>query len=265
MTAAQLSSFALIMKGRADDRRLFDRGIKLNVMALQNSINFDAVGLTEQINLSEYGLQLNDLTELKELFKNATTFGSLIQAPKSTTANLAKIKTLFNGNFNDLFTNNTLSRWAQIAQQAEFLAQKYDAVVANPPYIGNSYQSPKLKYLKANYKDYEKDIFSSFIDRSLALTTKNDDFTMIPGSPISYWIGDDMRNAFITGNSLHDIARPRQGLATSDNPQFLRYWHEVDLNKIGFFDSSETAKQSKKWFPYDKEVSTENGLETTSS
>ena len=35
--AAQLTSFALMMKGRADDRRLFERGIQLNVMALVNS------------------------------------------------------------------------------------------------------------------------------------------------------------------------------------------------------------------------------------
>ena len=35
--AAQLTGFALMMKGRADDRRLFGRGIKLNVMALLDS------------------------------------------------------------------------------------------------------------------------------------------------------------------------------------------------------------------------------------
>ena len=35
--AAQLTGFALMMKGRADDRRLFERGVKLNVMALVDS------------------------------------------------------------------------------------------------------------------------------------------------------------------------------------------------------------------------------------
>jgi hypothetical protein len=35
--AAQLTGFALMMKGRADDRRLLERGVKLNVMALVDS------------------------------------------------------------------------------------------------------------------------------------------------------------------------------------------------------------------------------------
>ena len=35
--AAQLAGFALMMKARADDRRLFERGVKLNVMALVDS------------------------------------------------------------------------------------------------------------------------------------------------------------------------------------------------------------------------------------
>ncbi|TGG87452.1 MAG: class I SAM-dependent DNA methyltransferase, partial [Aphanocapsa feldmannii 288cV] len=43
--AAQLTSFALMMKGRADDRRLFERGVKLNVMVLLDSAGFDAEGL----------------------------------------------------------------------------------------------------------------------------------------------------------------------------------------------------------------------------
>ena len=42
--AAQLTGFALMMKGRADDRRLFERGVKLNVMALVDSAGFDAEG-----------------------------------------------------------------------------------------------------------------------------------------------------------------------------------------------------------------------------
>jgi hypothetical protein len=41
--AAQLTSFALMMKGRADDRRLFERGVKLNVMALVDSLGLPAI------------------------------------------------------------------------------------------------------------------------------------------------------------------------------------------------------------------------------
>ena len=36
--AAQLTGFALMMKGRADDRRLFERDVTLNVMAFVDSL-----------------------------------------------------------------------------------------------------------------------------------------------------------------------------------------------------------------------------------
>ena len=49
--AAQLAGFALMMKGRADDRRLFERGVKLNVMALADSTGFDAEGLAKGVEL----------------------------------------------------------------------------------------------------------------------------------------------------------------------------------------------------------------------
>ena len=49
------------------------------------------------------------------------------------------------------------------------MVAQYDTVVANPPYMGSKYQIPLLKkFLKDQYKGYEKDIFSAFIDRNLA-------------------------------------------------------------------------------------------------
>ena len=46
--AAQLTGFALMMKGRANDRRLFERGVELNVMSLVDSKGFDAERLAQQ-------------------------------------------------------------------------------------------------------------------------------------------------------------------------------------------------------------------------
>lgn len=77
--AALLTSFALMMKGRGDDRRLFERGIKLNVMALVNNEELDVEALANAVNLAVHGLKLADLVELKQLFEHATTFGSYIQ------------------------------------------------------------------------------------------------------------------------------------------------------------------------------------------
>ncbi|WP_370576112.1 BREX-1 system adenine-specific DNA-methyltransferase PglX [Methanomethylovorans sp.] len=80
------------------------------------------------------------------------------------------------------------------------------------------------------------------------------DFKKIPGSPIAYWVSDALRKAFIVGKSFGDIAKPRQGLATGCNDIFLKEWHEISHNHIGFgITSREEAKKSDlRWFPYNK-------------
>ena len=169
--AAQLANFALMMKGRADDRRLFDRSIRLNVIALQDSTDFNPEVLAQQINLSGYGLHLNDLTELKRLFENSTTFGSLIQVPESLAEKLPALKQLSKALSQGLFVKQTVRYLKPLVQQAELLAAHFDTVVANPPYMGGKYQTPILKkYLKENYLGYEKDFFTAFIDRDIALS-----------------------------------------------------------------------------------------------
>ena len=169
--AAQLTGFALMMKARADDRQLFERDVSLNVMALVDSTGFDAERLAQSVKLGDYGLQLGDLTELKRLFEHATTFGSLIQVPERLAAKLPGLKQLSETTSRDLYVVDALKRLVPLVQQAEMLVAQYDAVVANPPYMGSKFHIPILKkFLKDHYKGYEKDMFSAFIDRDLAFS-----------------------------------------------------------------------------------------------
>ena len=71
----------------------------------------------------------------------------------------------------DTFREENAKLILPFLQQALFLAKRYDAVVANPPYMGNKYLAPKLKaFLKEFYNKYEKDLFSAFIIGNLNLT-----------------------------------------------------------------------------------------------
>lgn len=82
---------------------------------------------------------------------------------------------------------------------------------------------------------------------------KQNNFDKIPGSPIAYWVDDNLISCF-NNTKLESLGSVKQGLATADNNRFLRFWYEVDFNKIGF--SSKTCDDSKdsgkKWFPYNK-------------
>ena len=61
-----------------------------------------------------------------------------------------------------------------LVQVAEALAQKYDVVVTNPPYLGVSTAKEKLnKYIKDNYYDAKEDLYLVFIEKCNELCKPN--------------------------------------------------------------------------------------------
>lgn len=84
--------------------------------------------------------------------------------------------------------------------------------------------------------------------------TDENNFSKIPGSPIAYWVSDNMLKVYDLGKILGEIAFPKTGMTTGDNNRFLRFWYEVGLFKVNFNSNSsvEAKKSQKKWFPYCK-------------
>ncbi|QNI68448.1 Putative Type IIC bifunctional restriction-modification protein with endonuclease and N6-adenine DNA methyltransferase activity [Synechococcus sp. BMK-MC-1] len=168
--AAQLTTFALMTKGRGDDKRLLDRDIKLNIMALQNSTNFNPEEIAQHVNLSDYGLQLNVLTKLKKLFEHAKTFGSLIQLPDALMEKIPALKQLQKTARQELLASEALKRLGALVQQAELLATQYDSVVENPPYMGGGGMNAPLKtFAQNNFPDAKSDLFACFIERGYTM------------------------------------------------------------------------------------------------
>ena len=55
---------------------------------------------------------------------------------------------------------------AQLIEQAIMLSQKYDAVVTNPPYMGNGGMNGRLsEYIKRFYPRSRSDLFAVCIER----------------------------------------------------------------------------------------------------
>ncbi|MEG2610151.1 MAG: BREX-1 system adenine-specific DNA-methyltransferase PglX, partial [Bacilli bacterium] len=81
-----------------------------------------------------------------------------------------------------------------------------------------------------------------------------DEFNRVPGSPIVYWLSNNMFNAFRIGQPLYKMGDTRQGMATSDVNRFTRFWYEVNDSQIGFnYNSLDGTKNGvHKWFPYIK-------------
>ena len=70
-------------------------------------------------------------------------------------------------------------------------------------------------------------------------------FNAIPGSPIAFWVSDNMRDAYRNGKLLSEIASPEQGMATADNNRFVRKWYEPDISSVSFNQGLDY-----RWFPY---------------
>ncbi|WP_446893330.1 BREX-1 system adenine-specific DNA-methyltransferase PglX [Acinetobacter sp. NS4_7] len=163
--AAQLASFALLMKAREDDRRLFSNPPKLNIIALQDS-QPDRLDAFSQ-DLANTSIEKSDLKELLDLFEHASTFGSLIQIPQAFAKKLSDLETKLNTALvsGDIFAQQSAQELLPLVQQAMLLAKQYDAVIANPPYMGGSGINILNDFAKKKFPDSKSDLFAMFIER----------------------------------------------------------------------------------------------------
>jgi hypothetical protein len=170
--AAQLAMFALLMKARADDRRILESKVQPSIVCFVESKGFDPVDLANAINqvvveIGSKNVSKFDIGELVELFVHAKTFGSLIQVPPKLVAKLPEIE---NRLFEVLKKGGLTIVSAQflkiLLQHADLLARQYDLVVANPPYMGSKGMNSELKdFAKAEFPECKTDLFAMFIKR----------------------------------------------------------------------------------------------------
>ena len=207
--AAQLAGFALLMKARSDDRRLFGQPVALNVLALQEAKEGSAAKLHSALNVSQ--IDHTTVSQLVEVFEQAKTFGSLIQIPDELASALPDLRRELEAvrDGGDMLGRDAAGTLLQLVTQAEVLASQFDAVVANPPYMGGKYLTPALKvHLKANFKGYEKDLFSAFMIRDLALTKPAGQLGFM--SPFVWMFissYEELRRHFIERNTLTTLVQ----------------------------------------------------------
>lgn len=113
----------------------------------------------------------------------------------------------------------------------------------------------KGTYTYIKYCDIENDkpkVFPELNNRFAQVSVER--YSGILGTPVAYWVSDSILEDFHSKDNIGNIAPPKQGLATADNERFLRLWHEISVQKIGFGYSSceEAADSKKKYFPYNK-------------
>lgn len=373
--AGQLAGFALMMLAREDDRRIFNRmaenGFKLNVLSLQESSHLDVASLWKAINITSdsqrgqsQSLFDSDQIDLSAApadnrylllkatlarFTEAKTFGSLIEVPADDAAPLGELLEQLRQltKDGDSIQKPAAEQLIPFVQQASMLAQRYDAVVANPPYMGSKYFCSSLSnYIQQNYRAASPDIYACFILAALNLSrpagfisninipgwmmnstfenfrielfrrssivnlidngrgvfgsdfgscafvimnypipefrgkyrrlfekqstvTSNEqlaakfstaeeylaspsDFQSIRAAPMSYYVSHRVRESYRNLPPISNVATACQGLSTSNDNEFVRFWHEVSIKKSSWHMPDSVDSVKSKWIPYNK-------------
>lgn len=345
--AAQLAYFAVMMKARQYDRRLLSRGIQPNIYSIRESNGIQTMTI-EYFHKNDPKLNA-DIESIVTEMRDAKEYGSILNI---TPVDFAGLYARFDEIRNDInmMQMSALDELLPLVKCAEVLAQKYDVVVTNPPYMGASGMNARLaEYVKSNYPNTKSDMSTVFMEKTVKMCKKTgymsminipvwmflssyeklresliaqdtfanmvhfgrgvfgsdfgttafviakahingykgtycrlfekqgavdsvetkekwflegigrfvadqSNFSKIPGSPVAYWVSENVTQIFSNNKTIDEIAYPRQGLATGNNEHYLRLWTEVSYLDIkrdahsheDFFNSA------KKYIPYNK-------------
>ena len=179
--AAQLSYFAVMMKARQYDRRFFskkdDKGnLRIpqpRVYAIEESNGISSGALNElghNLSSNERDEAIKQITSLITEMRDAKEYGSLINIEMRDWILLRRFAELKNDNgqmqLNLHGEVEASERLQKIISIGETLAQKYEVVVTNPPYMGSSGMGGNLAgWIKDNYPDSKSDLFAVFMER----------------------------------------------------------------------------------------------------
>ena len=351
--AYQLAYFAVMMKARQYNRRILNGELRPHLYAIQdsNGINRNQLQFFGwSMGAVERNKALTQVEYLLDTFRDAKEYGSILSVDMLDWELLYRFAGTVD--YSDQISMDELNLEATkdalwtLIEQGAVLAQKYDVVVTNPPYMGASGMNARLsQYVKDHFPDTKADLFACFIERGNQMAVKHgfncmvtmqswmflssfekmrekvlqtktitnlmhmenmvmgiafgtavtvfrndhisgykgtynqiklkdvengipktfpvmenrfaqvsaDNFSKIPGSPVAYWKSPTFLSTF-TGADLDEELTFRQGMTTTDNEKYLRFWHEVMINRIGFGVKSrnEAAATEYMWFPYQK-------------
>lgn len=225
--AAQMASFALLMKARRDDRRIFERLAEAqiqnpkskvpNVITVPDSSHlpntgreiaemffsreaqsnlsgvpirdssflFDEMQVQRSLMMSEMsavavgsdsGVTEQNVEDLLSLFEQGKTIGSLVRIPHGFGAVVNKLEKavetkLIEGNQFEKIAAHELEPFVRAAKM---LSNKYECVIANPPYMGSGGMNTELKAFAAReFPNSKSDLFSMFIEREMEHIKQN--------------------------------------------------------------------------------------------
>lgn len=355
--AFQLAYFAVLMKARQYHKFILKKQPQCHIYAIaeSNGINMKHLAyFGAQLDELAKPVALNQMQELIATLHDAKEYGSIISVADYDWDLLRQFAAEFDISgemnlFDSFGIEATQQRLQELVAVGEVLAQKYEVVVTNPPYMGGGSMSAKLSnFVKANFADSKSDLFAVFMEvchkmnanngyqamitqhawmflssfeklrakiqkldivnmahlgarafeeiggevvqtTSFILANKHvdgykgtycrlvepttqqgkeevflakenryvacsDNFAKIPGAPVAYWVSENVVSVFEHSKNASEFAEYKHGMSTGKNDAVVRFWSEVDFNKIAFSckNHDDLYLSKKRFVPYNK-------------
>lgn len=202
--AAQLAYFAVMMKARSYDRRLFSRGIQPKIYAIAESNGIPQQTVDYFCN-GDDKLRIN-LAKVMTQMRDAKEYGSILNI---TGVDFAALNARFGEIREDihLLRQPALEQLLPVVQSAQLLARSYHVVVTNPPYMGGSGMGNKLsEFVKKNYPDSKSDLFAVFIEHGFQMIVPTGFASMITMESWMFLSSfEKLRQMILNGHTIQNM------------------------------------------------------------
>lgn len=278
--AAQMAAFAVLMKAREDDKRIFTRDIKLNIHSIQSTENLNINQLWADLDLdgnkqtglmgdlftepqlelaepsAENKVYLDLLRYLKEQFTDAKNLGSLIEVDSQLHESLIALqeKLAVKAQGNEPTAKEASKALLPIVVQASVLATQYNVAIANPPYMGAKGMNSALKdFAKKHYPNSKSDLFAMFIERGFKWLTPNGFNSMVTMQSWMFLSSfEKMRENLLANSTIEAMVHMGNGvmkIAFGTNATIFKNRHLSKYN--GSFSYCENSDINKNGIPFE--------------
>lgn len=224
--AFQLAYFAVLMKARQYHKFILKKQPQCHIYAIaeSNGINMKHLAyFGAQLDELAKPVALNQMQELIATLHDAKEYGSIISVADYDWDLLHQFAAEFDISgemnlFDSFGIEATQQRLQELVAVGEVLAQKYEVVVTNPPYMGSSGMGVKLSaYVKQNYPDTKSDMSTVMMEKTLAMCSENGFMAMI-NIPVWMFLSsyEKLRNNILKHNSYVNMLHFGRGVFGSD-------------------------------------------------
>ena len=255
--AAQLAYFSVMMKARQYDRRFFSRGIQPHVYAILESNNLDPHCIEYFVDGRKELKSAMD-TLVKELH-DAKEYGTILNVTQvDFEALYARFEEIQNEAMPGIYSYQVLDMLLPFVQVAQAMAQKYHAVITNPPYMGNGNMGNYLsEFVKCEYPNSKSDLSTVFMEKCISMCMATGLIAMI-NIPVWMFLStyEKLRTIFFENNTYVNMLHLGRGIFGSDFgttsfvvqkqrvPNYRGVYRRL-FDKQGAVDSVEVKEQ---WF-----------------